>query len=381
MRSVGNFSAVLFLLLVLLLPVRFAVPMRPWALHDLSILFPLPESLPSKLDFTARTNGVRGDWMPDALLKLMPSLEISISPDQLPDLLHVVGVRITQNEVRLVWQPLSQVDLPTGQTDVRAIDAALHTFYRFSDTEFTEFLSELKLLSDAHSTGGPGDSLQIHPVLGQERWQGAYGKGLRNLLLKFLGEENIFRITFMTVQPGNFQWVFGGFDIVNGNPVTMIIPGIMQNANPRRPYNIQLFVNHSVPPSEFLGGIGPAPQAQDDLNRLMSDSKKETADPAGRLLRAHVTARQIENPNLRNTENTDCVSCHVAGPARRWIEGKAQELKLPSQDTYVSKIYNLEDMSPARDRTDNLRNFGYFMKSPSVSQRVIHDTAHFAESL
>ncbi len=113
----------------------------------------------------------------------------------------------------------------------------------------------------------------------------------------------------------------------------------------------------------------------------MSDSLKETADQAGRLSRAHTSARQIENPNLRDTENTDCVSCHIAGPARRWIEAKAPELKLVSSESYISKIYNLEDVSPARDRTDNVRNFGYFMKAPSVSQRVIHDTAQFAESL
>lgn len=142
-----------------------------------------------------------------------------------------------------------------------------------------------------------------------------------------------------------------------------------------------MFVNNSVPPSQFLGGIGPAPEHQEDLNRLMSHSAKETSDQAGRLLRAHTSARQIENPLLRTTENTDCVSCHIAGPARRWIENQAPELKADSNESFISKIYNLDEVSPARDRTDNIRNFGYFMKAPCISKRVIQDTAEFAESL
>lgn len=385
MKSLPQISirwTVVFLMFVGIAPLATsAVSEKPWALHDVSILFPLPETLPSSPDFSGLAMGERGRWLPDSILRMMPSLEATIMPDRFAEVMQVVGVRFETNEIRLVWQPLAVQVLPTGKTEVRSIDAALHSFYRFTDAEFSNILSELKTLNTEYSEGSVSDPLLVHPVLAREGWKGPYGQGLRKILMTYVGEQNLSRVTFMTVLLANLQWHFGGYDIVDGEPKAMVIPKIPGNAGPLRPTNIQIFVNNAFPPTEFFGGIGPAPKDQEDLNRLMSDSRKETADQVGRFTRAHATIGQIENPNVRSDQNTDCVSCHIAEPARRFIEARMPELKGPHADSYIAQIYNLTNTSPDRDRTDNIRNFGYFGSTPSVSQRVIHDTAKFALSL
>lgn len=90
------------------------------------------------------------------------------------------------------------------------------------------------------------------------------------------------------------------------------------------------------------------------------------------------------NPHLFNPENMDCASCHVAQPARVWLERNRSDLGLETlwnQHAYKNPRHNLKNISPDLKNTHIIRAFGYFGENIAISQRVIHESAETADAI
>ncbi len=347
---------------------------RPWLLHDVSVLFPIPKSLPDNHALKIETITERGVLLPANIANKLPLLDVSLKPDEQADQLHVIGVRFDPPEIRLIWHvPLNFAREYETRQRILFLDVAAHTFYKLTPLEVPEFIKDLKAVN-ADSTVSQTLPLGVHPTLLNEGWEGKYGKSLRALLLKWVGEKNLFKMTFMSMKSVHLNWAFGGFNITNGKATPLKIAKINTS-------HIQIFTNDTFPAFEFNGGMGPAPSGQDEFNRLVSDSLKPRNNEVARLEKAHHRARIIENPHLENSDTVDCVSCHVAQPVRYVSESRESELKEASLSRYTNPRYNMKVTSSVRGQTDNVRAFGYLGKEPAINQRTINESAFVADKL
>ena len=88
-------------------------------------------------------------------------------------------------------------------------------------------------------------------------------------------------------------------------------------------------------------------------------------------------AFKFENPKLHNPGTVDCVSCHVAQPARSFTMLQFPSLQLDqlSREFVYTSSRNLLNQSPRQSQTNIVRAFGYFENSPFVAQRTINESA------
>jgi hypothetical protein len=344
-----------------------------WMLQDLSILFPIPATPLDASAMIHTTEGSLGQLMPAYASKALPVLFPLMNQADQIQRFQVVGVRIDPPEVRLIWQAFQSYTQPNGNIKVLALDAAVHTFYQLSDSK--AFLADLRKVADlSRPEVHQGLALGVHPSLAQRGWSGNYGQAFKKLLFKYVGEKNLFKITFATTKQLNFRWDFGGFLINRGTLSPLAIPRTTTN-------KIQMYVNGSFPQNEFNGGIAPAPKEQDIYNRLLSDSSKAQAKEPANLEISHLVARRLENPNLGNAATVDCASCHTAQMVRYWTEAERDSLKGASEDRFSSSFFNLANNSYDRANTGNVRAFGFFAGYPAISQRAINEAALVAEKL
>ena len=260
----------------------------PWLLQDLSILFPIPTSLPDMSALRVTSSGLRGILLPDFAAQAVPLLESSLNQTTQAGQLQVVGMRIDSNEIHLVWQAFQNLTVER-QTKISALDAAVHTFYQIDDMPaFTAELRALAKLSRAEVM--PDEALSVHPTLAAHGWNHPYGRALRTLVLKWCGEKNLFKITF-TASPQLARWFFGGSLIQNGHILPLEIPRINTTGT-------QLFVNSSSSINFLAGIMSPAaPAGQDEFNRLLADSSLPAVKDPKALQASHLTAIRLENPS------------------------------------------------------------------------------------
>ena len=88
-------------------------------------------------------------------------------------------------------------------------------------------------------------------------------------------------------------------------------------------------------------------------------------------------------PKLHNPGTVDCVSCHVAQPAKIWAMRQYPWLQLDnvSRDIIYNSKLNIRNMSPMQMHTNIVRAFGYFMNQPFVAQRTINESAEVVNYL
>jgi hypothetical protein len=363
----------------LVLPVCHAQPLD---LNDVSILFPLPAEEESDSLFRPGTEGASGALLPRSVLEQLPNIALDTRENTYASL-RAVAARIDPcfpseqppiqclKQVRLVWQPL----MKTGRGAI-AIDAALHTFYSLSETEFSSLIAELKALKRSSSVSTLGLALQIHPVLAQEGMKGVYAKKLTALLLKYAGAARLTRATFMQLSGGENVWIFGGIDLAQGAATEMKIPRIDRKR--------QSFMNNPIVPNYFHNSaIVPGPAGPDTFNTLLRDSRKIGQEQEMQVMEETMSAVRVENPKLHNPNTVDCVSCHMAQPARIYAARRFPWLVLEWRATEFrfTSPYNLANTSADPGNTKVMRAFGYDGVKPAISQRTVNETALAVEVL
>ncbi|QDK38424.1 hypothetical protein [Bdellovibrio sp. NC01] len=350
---------------------------RAMSLNDLTILIPLPNQQEFPLLLNYQDEGAQGPLLSKKTLLEFVQLVPEIPNSQLlKNAVRVIGVRIDpcfiegegprncRRQIRLVWQPVI-----FAEEGVTTRDAAVHSFYEFDDTTFTQIWKEWQALS----SGQTSDALQIHPRMKAEGLKGPYYTKLRNLILKYCGEKTLIRMTNMNVMAGEQLWIFSGFDVVNGEPKFMTIPRIKGRT--------QGIISSSSAFQSFTGGMMPTPQEDPLFGKLIQDSytvKKKSSD--GELQDLMALVQEYENPDRHNPGTVDCASCHLANMAHQWGQAnfKQWDWKNQFKNVAFTSTWNLNNTSAGVIRTNQMRALGYFMNQPAISQRVVNETASTA---
>lgn len=354
-------------------------------LNDISVLLPLPAAEKWNTLLQPEQTGTLGTLLPRPyVVEHMPTLlQFTENAKIYPDF-RVIGFRVDpcfaegrepvkcKQQIRFVWQPLKIVDERT-----QTVDVALHSFYELNDLEFKKLIQQLKDLKQAHSEldQTANVALSIHPIILQQGLEGAYHQELQKIILSYVGQKNLSRITFMQLFANETVWFFGGLDILSD--------GSFKKINiPRINFTLQQFIN-SAPPARastsFLGRIFPVPsQKEDNINLLLSDSRLLDAKSETEIVDAVRSAYKMENPTLHNPGTLDCVSCHAAQPSRIWAQTHFANFNYGDLSQVIYKAaptgQNLINISPLKNLTNIVRIFGYFDDQPIVTTRAINET-------
>lgn len=333
------------------------------AAYDVSVLLPLP-NLETEVPLLGFTDvGIDGSILPPWAIAALPPLASPEEAEWAWAQLRAVAVRFDpcfasvqldascKNEVRIVWQPVANDPKEPGTL---AMDAAVHTFYAVSRDELVH---AVRAVRDAAGSPDEG-TLSVHPTLAKEGLKGDFAKALRAEVLRITGEKRLTRVTFMTLPRAEHEWVFGGFDVVDGAAAILKPTGVDAMTQTVR----GLATNEKTISAKVEPEVGP-----DDPSPILSATiSSVTPDVASAAYNASL---RLENPRLTTPESRDCASCHLAASARRLGEASFSLTTDGRVDAYIGGLKH--EAGPAQ----SFRAFGYFGKKPSVSARVANETA------
>ena len=279
-----------------------------------------------------------------------------------PCFIEGTGPKACRRLIRLAWQPVFKTESGALST----LDAAVHSFYQFKDeTEWNQILKTWPRVEKKDQ----GLPLQPHPVLTRESLKGPFWLRLKSFLLSTCGEQNLVRVTVMNL-PFNNLWVFQGFEYKRGKRFPIMIP---------RSETVKQTFALSLDPNKFEGGLNPRLTKEWFWNMFLKDS--DEIKVAGTIQEITDVVDELANPKLQNAGTVDCVSCHVAQPARRWAENDWRFPTLTNfPNLYKNPRANLQNITTSA-KTNRIRAFGYFANEPYISQRVINETAEVVDRL
>lgn len=357
---------------------------------DVTILYPLPTGgdLRGLLPATAR--GAYGELVPAAAFALVPG-----PLDPRPNAatmgrgeagragLRLVGVRIDPcfgdlgdipdarcpNQIRLVFQGVRSEGV-----QARADDGAVHVFVALDRAELLAFAREI-LAARERAGGYAAGPLGPHPLLTAQGLSGTFAAELKAALLSHVGESRVTRLTFfLRTQARQSQWFFGLFDRDKATG-QFTAQKIATTQFEQQALNAGLTIDGSG-----LAGNVPTPTSHaDNLLLLLNTSEAKAASTASQR-QAYDAALRIENPQRHSPETIDCVSCHVATPARRATEA-ALGLSAEGNASAYRSSRDLRFTGPARPSLENIHALGYLDAEPGVNQRTANESAAVADTI
>ncbi len=361
-----------------------------WDLNDVSILMPLPSSTAERASalWLLPPSGSRGPGFPSAFVDQLPQLNADVpSVAGYPSVL-IVGLRFDpcfqvergcQAQIRLVGQPIQF----SGESPSMLEDSAVHLFYALSETEASATKEALRAIRSASPTPTSG-RLRVHPGLAQQGWSGNLAQQLRTLVTRHCRTDNFIRVTVNSFAMDN--WSFHRFDVVNG----ALVPQTLAHLS--TPDTAQAWLRQADRDSteDPSGTIAPAPAA-DDFSLFLSATSfvgGQPVDASAAAVAAKALLR-IENPQTHTPESADCVSCHVAGPARRFAQRNGVSFVLAERYVAPEGIDTAVDLDPRADGNLGVTiQFGYHSNAepqraimPVISERTVFETAEVVARL
>ncbi len=363
---------------------------QDWSLNAVSILLPNTATLLTAPEFSA----YRGGYFEPSFVSEMGRFNLhSVSEGSYApmDLLTLVGVRIDpcfrdhffescRPQLRAIWQVPTRSRLPTGVTQAKFHDGAVHTFHEYSPSEWNEILRAWTELNRPYARELADLPLQVHPVLAREGLQGAYGRRLSGILKQALRPATQVRTAFTILISVNFAWKMQIFDIQRG-----------------------VFAQRTFPRSQFAPGTNDAFDnfggmdsfkgfgnffTDQDLDgehyfRFVKDSTLPAwlkADESARLLN---TMARVQNPGHHLPGTQDCLTCHLSQSATLMLENNLRKagLFVPAPKDAYPRSAGLELTSRSVSNPNNLRMFGYIEGEPSIQSRVIFESNEVARLL
>lgn len=400
----------------------------PWSLNDVTILYPLPSQTslgsavsssptadsptPEMIPFVDSSYGSKHLEIGDSLIAALGSTGQTPLLDvyQLQQLYRVVGVRFDpcfrdhftdscQRQIRLSWQPIVQY---SGKW--MALDATIHTFYTLSNRDWQAMLAELDVLRSRYARLTENQPLQPHPALVREGLRGPFATGLRKLLSKYANWERLSRVAKAISNPKSpnngapgILWEFAmavsdGHGALSQAAIPNVSSSIYGQGNA-----FEVIGNMSRDGKSFipvvLSSTGNQPVAStlnagvENILPLINgnlDPKNPSHQQALALL--YQSSLRILQPTLHLPGTTDCVSCHMASSAGSWLaRNLPQNTRAPIEQSVIKTWglgrHNLKNVSPASADTRSIRGLGYVGNFPSISARVIFESAVVADAL
>lgn len=372
----------LFLILALS---PLALTKTTWDLYDASILYPLPSL--ETWDDLIRADA-SPDLLPESLFSKIPFF-INLPNEKVYPWLRVLAIRLDpcftegppphkcQPQVRFVWQPLKARGAQTS-----TIDATLHTFYHFENSEFANLIQDYISLKNNWQKEFPSKpmALAVHPLLQTLGLKSNFSINLKKLLLLHLKNKPVQRITFMKLKGMDDIWIFGGLERNASGQMQDIRIATLESTQ-------QSFINQMSlrpNPNEFAGGIFPPANPGGELDKLTRDSYETSSFTEDEVLRLTGELTNFEHPHRFNSGTLDCVSCHLTTTVRTYLKLNFSQFNVDgiyNAKRYRNTDYFLENLSPKQGQTNVLRLFGYFEDQPIVSQRTINETAEAVSTL
>lgn len=333
-----------------------SAPAAPLSPNDVSVLFP---DVPGDMLWPAALEAKGGPLLPRSeFARLDLSLVREVDDEAEYDALRVVAARFDpcfrrshggpcEPQVRLVLQLRD----PAGGF----FDGAVHALYAVDPARLPALVAELRALA-ALAPENAGAPLGVSPVLAARGLDTPYAQRLKSLVTAHAGAGSLVRLTFMSrTFSRSGQWQFGGFETGAGKLPIAGIDATQQNVTRSIADDFEYVVH---PP---FGDPAGRPGASS--TRLGQMSASERAD-------VHAWAMRQLDPEAHLPDTTDCAACHVAGHVARRLESVAPALLTPPlQQARARRFVGAGDADP-----DNLRAFGWFMKSPAVAQRTAEET-------
>lgn len=359
-----------------------------WGMNDATVVYPLPQTEAGMNQMIApQDEGRGGPLLPQKFWQQLPAINQGESLARTYRNLRVVAVRFDpcfkvegecRSQVRFVWQPIDQAGYgSTSPQGLEAKDAAVHSFHTLNAAVFRQMMAEYDLLSRGPAGTRDDQPLQVHPAIRQQGLDGRFALSLRRLLLKYCGEANLWRVTAMSTLVGGDKWEFRGFNIVEGKPVDIVIP--RTGSATQQSYFVSLLSERDY----TNGKLSPPPVGEDNLNRMLRDSRTLVIQGADTLASLAESIVRIENPDIHSPDSMDCVSCHASQVAGSLLFDKqprlAQDPQIVSQAYRNSPLLRDLPTNPTRPRV--LRALGYFEKFPVLSRRVVNETAAVVDRL
>lgn len=345
-----------------------------WGLNDLTHLLPLPKSDEVSFMLSPQSKEGKGELIPLEIYKRLPTIVPRISPDQLyQHSWKVIALRFDpcfndlptpgkcQAQIRMVWQPLFFKSYSSS-----TIDASIHTFYNLSNHEWHEFIQAYALIKQTKVRNNLGqEPLQISPPLLQMGYKSDYWQKLSHLILKFAGQNNLSRLTIMTVNPVGNLWVFAGYKVTDGFLTLLTIPGIDKKS--------QAVSSRTLGSIETAININPDPQGQNIYMQFLAGSSnaKKTWTPE-QILEVGKISLSIENPNFHNSGTVSCASCHTTRSVNILLKNSFPNW-IWKKISYTGNT-NLKNTTAQFSLGESLRMLGYFGQTPIISDRVINET-------
>jgi hypothetical protein len=351
------------------------------ALHDVSVLFPLPTQLDSSDVLRLGSEGRGGPLLSE---EIYASLDVfQAQPFSYGDWI-VVAARIDpcfpdlalletapetcRRQIRLVAQPLELTELAS---EVAASDQGLHLLYDLGD-DFDAAADEWLALRAPGPTDVP---LGVHPTLVEEGLDGEFGVAFRAMLTTYVGAATLSQLTFMNGR--SVEWEFGGFRVEPAGPLTPIEIHGLEGATRvlyRATSETKPFELEPVSP-EGLALLPLAGTYDEDTGSLVFDARY------WELKLAVEKAVAIEDPTRENPDTIDCASCHFAERARK--RAKVYGVDPGGIPPYQHDDATLFDTVPPAEQENllQLRGFGWNGTTPIFMQRTIHESAAVATVL
>jgi hypothetical protein len=266
------------------------------------------------------------------------------------------------SEVRVVWQPV----LAQGGAD----DGAVHAIYAVPADELERLLEQILTLKAMYGAGvSYGDSLGVQPILAATGLDGGFARGLHALWLAHLGQERITRATFLVHMnlDGDF-WQFKRFDRQGDAMVAVDVVGTSSPVT---------MVSGSSALADTLGAIGASVEVMPTVPAMIPIvSGGRPSQATAELSDAFAAAIATLDPTRHNSEDTDCVSCHVAEGARSI---GVREYGFVDAGAFA----NARSLTYVRagSAITNFHAFGYLGTSISVMQRTANESALVADRM
>ena len=242
-----------------------------------------------------------------------------------------------------------------------AHDVAVHAFYPVPAAQLAPVIAELRDLARIQGTP-PGAALGVSAAA--RAGNPAYLGRLRVLVLRYARGDQLVRVTVIGQIAGSaaFAWIFRGLDRTGDALVPIAIPGIagaQQSAllaGGDAIYNVDRVADAPAGFALALNGVRFAAAAPD----------QRTAAVAALIA--------LQNPLLHDTNDLQCLACHVATPltARRARATGVSPATLPGY--FASPRALAVDTIASRDPRV-VRAFGWAGQQPAISQRVVNETA------
>lgn len=354
----------------------------PFGLNDVSVLFPLPETVDSEAALRLDAEGVGGPLLSAERYAIVTDLAQGAAVDYgawivvsaridpcFPDLAYLASAPAQcRRQLRLVAQPFM---LAPDTMMLGAADHALHLLYDLSVTEFDALLADW-FEAKPSALSDPSERLGVNPTLAAEGLGGPYATRLREVILRYAGAGSLSQLTFMRSR--GTAWDFGGFRLEQGALTPLTIPGlpapgervVFGNAGEAEPFTV---APTSPQSSVLLALAGESVAGVLTLTASYNDRRA-----------AFELSRDLDDPTRFNADTTDCASCHFAARARQRAVALGDDF---GYDGYQSDVFDLTVTVPAEEQANprQLRGFGWIGTEPMLMPRTVNESAAVAEWL